>query len=351
MAGGAETHLYGATERAAPLQHSMKPGGAQEGYAGMAQILSPHTDLTVKQINFGGCDCCFWQRKDPWRGFPCCCCQSTSEFEVSGPGGEPLLFAWESSNTWERVCCAPNHAMTMKVVSATEGVSAHTKVIDVAEIEEEFADHVKFATLERKGCSNGYPTCCFSCCTCCNDNMAVYEGDVAGTAGNLVKAPEVTTMMSQPIGGGLFTPTINIDPCKEGSGSPMQVTGPCVLGGWSEICFDSDFQVSQDGNHVATIRHMKPSDFCELLMAYATPLDKYSVTFHTPELNGHDKANVVLSSMLVDYMFFELDDGPCLLTSDYVRCNLFFCNCFGCLCPCSIKIPLGQGEESEDKDS
>lgn len=316
----------------APKQDEMT-GAA--GFAAVQTLLGPHESVEVKQIDFSGCDCCCCFRRDPCKGFPCCCCLASSEFMIQGPDGQDLLFANEKSNTCERICCSPNHSLLMNVMTA-DGVPPPTKVVGrrvKKNIHEEgtLDDVPKLLTLERKGCCNGYMVCCCSCFDCCNDNMAVYEGDVQGTPGKLLDAPPVMTMISQPIGGGGCTPTINIE--SKGGGSPMTIEGPPILGGWAEMVADSDFKVSSNGQQVATIRHKKPKSFCELLMAFLTPLDSYKVSFEG-QLSAQDKANIVLSSFLVDYMFFEMDNGPCSCDGESVTCTFFYCSCFGCLCPC-----------------
>lgn len=332
-----------------PQQQMMSApvGQIQPGYAGMAQLLESQNELDVRQVNFSGCDCCCCMRKDPCKGFPCCCCLATSEFEVSDLSGLVLLRAYERSGVWERICCEPNHSLTMKVIPGDTFAQGTDYGADEEDYDDRYANTLKFVTLERKGCSNGYCTCCFSCCYICNDNLAVYEGNVKGGPGSLENAPKMSTMIDQPVGGGFMTPTINVQP-KDGIGTPMSIEGPCIFGGWSEIVMNSDFKVSSStggGGDIAVIKHLKPSDFCEYLNAFLTPLDRYKVTFNKP-ISGHDKANVVLSSFLVDYMFFELDDGPCYITKDYVKCVCFFCNCCGCLCPCEVKIPLSKGEDN-----
>jgi len=296
----------------------------EKGFSGMNQVLDTVDELEIVQTSFSGVNCCCCMAKEPCKGAPCCCCQATSEFVVSDPqSGNTLLYAHEESGACERLCCDPCHSLMVKI-----GPERRTEDGPMTNT---------FATAERKGCSNCYCVCCFSCCFNCNDNMAVYEGDVQGTPGGLENAPTMKTMMQQPLGGGIFTPTINIEPAE----------GPCFFGGWTEIFVNSVFKVMQGGEQVATIKHMRPEGCCEMLMAFMTPLDRYKVTFNK-KLPGDAKSNIVLSSILVDYMFFEKDEGPCQTDCrTKVVCTLCFFNCCGCLCPCQCTFKKGD-KENED---
>jgi len=201
-------------------------------------------------------------------------------------------------------------------------------------------------TMERKGLSNGYCVCCFSCCTNCNDNFAVYEGNVEGSPGSLENAPKMHTMIEQPCGGGIFTPTIDIKP-QAGGFTPMRIKGPYIFGGCSEICCDQNFRVygKDSGEEMGSIKHKTPEDCCELCLAFCSTIDRYEVQFKEKPVSAEDKTNVLLSSFLVDYMFYEMDEGPCYCTNKSIVITLFFCNCFGCLCPCQIRLRRGGGDE------
>ena len=58
--------------------------------------------------------------------------------------------------------------------------------------------------------------------------------------------------------------------------------------------------------------------------------------FTANDMNVHQKAGLIGSLFLIDYMFFERDQGMCEYRDDtlYITCCL--CYCFGCLCPCRI---------------
>lgn len=325
----------GATEKAAqhgqaqvigmPMDNTyMGADMAGGGLVAMGQMLLPHGSLTVRQVNQNGCDpCapCFTGCKH----FPCCCCLSTSEFFVEDMNGNVFLSAIEESEPWERMCCTPCHAATIKVSDPGSG-----QVL---------------VTLERKGLSNCHCVCCFSCCDMCNDGFNVYNGNVEGKAGSLENAPKMQSMIKQPCGGGGFIPAIDII-SQDGQGSDLNIRGPCVFGGCTELFCNADFKVRKDGGEVATIKHMRPDGCCEALMAVCSKLDRYQVNFSTP-MGPNDKANIALASLLVDYMFFELDDGPCYATNESCTITWCFCNVFGCLCPCQCTLHGKSNSEEE----
>jgi len=60
------------------------------------------------------------------------------------------------------------------------------------------------------------------------------------------------------------------------------------------------------------------------------------------------------SAFLLDYMFFEIDQGICHYDPYRKACVIGCCLCFcyGCICPCECIIPLkGGGKPSAPEDA
>mmetsp|Transcript_35925 Transcript_35925/g.56051 ORF Transcript_35925/g.56051 Transcript_35925/m.56051 type:complete len:82 (+) Transcript_35925:314-559(+) len=67
-----------------------------------------------------------------------------------------------------------------------------------------------------------------------------------------------------------------------------------------------------------------------------TDSDTYSLDF-PPEMPAEEKARLMTSVLLLDYMFFERDSDMIKFENGkltLVCCNLFCC---GCICPCKVQ--------------
>ena len=65
--------------------------------------------------------------------------------------------------------------------------------------------------------------------------------------------------------------------------------------------------------------------------------------FTDPALNPYQMATELASLFLVDYMFFEQDNGMCKYEDGKIKITLCLCYCAGCLCPCNVV--LGNGND------
>lgn len=121
------------------------------------------------------------------------------------------------------------------------------------------------------------------------------------------------------------------------------------FGGLSELCCQSSFPIStMQPNELKTT--LKKGDLAEIvkkvpagLAAAAreafTDSDTYTMSFQ-PEANlaPQQKAMMIASLVLVDYMFFEQDNGMCTYENGALKFTLFESYCCGCLLPCTVKL-------------
>lgn len=240
------------------------------------------------------------------------------------------MHAKEDAGGCARCCCAPNHSTKVYITN--------TKTSDT------------ILTIEREGLECPCPKKCLGnqmvCLDCCTDAIRVYEGHVEGDPGDLLGAPEPLVMIKQPICGGVFTPTLNVFPngCEDAPFS-HQITGPACFGGCSELCCKSSFEYkAADGREVGNIVHMTPSSVGEVCEAMCTDVDKFELQF-TPTATPIEKATALASAILVDYMFFEMDNGMIKCKDGGLEFTCCFTYCCGCLCPFKIWCPCKKDEE------
>lgn len=339
-AGKIAGQVVGAVENAVPeVQQMAAP--VPVGFPGVAQLIREHQSLTMTQTSGGDCDCaqvcccccnnccneCKGEHGGP--GFPCCCIRGGNTYTVEDARGRTVLDIVEDTKpegcrAGERCCC-----------SACSSTIFYFK--------EPGADGKILMSVEREGLSNGKCVCCFSICDCCNDKLQVYEGEVIGLPGELQNAPKMVSMLEQPCGGGGFVPTLDIKPAQGSGGSEMQVHGPLCFGGCMALCCKSDFQVDKsedDGaaGSLGVIQHLAPKTCCEVCCTFCGGLHKYTVGYKDGAAD-EDRVNMLIGSLLVDLVYFQIDQGPCNMDQDYIYINLFNCNCCGCVCPfkCCIK--------------
>lgn len=284
----------------------------------------------------------------------CCACEAENLYtahvgnrQVHSP---PIFFVKEKSGCCVRVCCAPHNSMFL-TVSGTEPPMSNKN---------QFEDWAKqpgnvWYTMERPGCCTARP--CLGCCACneiCLDTMTVYPGYVGdgyGEVGELKGVPPAHFRMQQaPAMQAMFEPTINIFKA-DADGTFAQppelvVKGPCIFGGWSELCCSSHFVTrNKAGTVVGEVTKLRPKSLCDCCDECVSDIDRYAVTY-TDEKTGQllgsspeERAQMALSAFLVDYMFFELDNGMCHKSSqgDY-ECTCFQCYCCGCVRSCNCWV-------------
>lgn len=305
------------------------------GVAAVAAILEPHKSIHIEQRI---------------RWLEMCGCEMENSYAIKGHNGELIMNAEENSACCDRLCLKPFQSALVYLKEPNGKV---------------------LLTLERRG-MHGWPCCCcndsqllgcFACTDGCTDSMYAYEGyiDYSGSTGYQTKAargssggrdakkiesisgaPSPMLMVRAPVGGGGITPTLEVTRGGEMKGV---IEGPTCFGGWSELCCDSTFYYSsgpgKSGN-LAEIKHLAPTDCCELWKACATDSDNFRIDIKG-DIDASDKVALLTGTILVDYMFFEIDEGLCHDDGQNVKCTLFLCFCYGCLCPCNINLPKNKG--------
>lgn len=131
-----------------------------------------------------------------------------------------------------------------------------------------------------------------------------------------------------------------------------RVKGPTCFGGCTELCCDQPFnvkRVNKDGNvsveygDIATITKRKPSSMTGALREMLTDSDTYTLSVHDPSVPPQQRATLIGTLLLMDYMFFERDIDMCGVDNGKFYVNI--CNCYmcGCVCPCQLKQGGGGG--------
>jgi hypothetical protein len=256
-------------------------------------------------------------------------CEMNNQYRITNEDGVDILHAQEQAQGCARCCCAPHHSTKVYISNATNGDT--------------------LLTIERPGMDCPCPQKCLGnqcvCCDFCADGINVYEGHVDGNPGELVAAPEPLVMVKQPVCGGGMTPTLNVYP-KGQVDAPFshQIKGPTCFGGCSECCCKSTFEYKDaGGNKVGDIVHLTPSDCGEVCKTLFTDVDKFELKF-TEATTPQDKATTLASAILVDYMFFEMDNGMVACKNGKLEITCCFMYCCGALCPCKIVMGKGKNE-------
>jgi len=232
------------------------------------------------------------------------------------PNDKAAKFAPESkvaqivahSTTCERTCCAPGHSLMLHVNDR----AGNTMV-----------------TIQRPGWGTGkYCLNHGACANCCRDEIIVHEGRVDAEAtcclcchfnfccfkhfdgcGQRVLKPSPVSKASVPFLGGGCKPQIDVFEDHDSARPNRRVNGPCCFGGCSELCCESKFVYKTlDGRDVGRVRKLVPSSCKDACLEMFTDSDKYSMEFYQGSTN-EEKANTIGLALLLDYMFFERDNG------------------------------------------
>ena len=86
------------------------------------------------------------------------------------------------------------------------------------------------------------------------------------------------------------------------------------------------------------VTHLTPKSFGEVFKAMCTDSDNYGIEF-APGASEVDKANMIAGSVLLDYMFFEIDNGLVHynMSDRSLEITCCLCFCWGQLQPCICK--------------
>jgi len=276
----------------------------------------------------------------------CPACERSNLYDVyDGSTGIHLFVAKERSGTCARFCCAPNHSLFVEFKSVAAVNPMFTHVADVDALP-------TVLTMEREGCPTklGLGCCAFS--SHCKDGVFVHAGSVGEDAavGSLKSDhPQCIGFATQPNLAGGWSPTINIME-RSGAGgaafAPLaKLEGPTCFGGCMELCYSSAFTLSSMRSPAQLNTALKLGDFGQLvkrkpndldaaLREAVTDADVYSLDLQPAAgVTAQQKATLLATLILTDYMFFERDGAVC----DGNGCTLCLCHCHGCLCPIAIR--------------
>jgi len=95
-----------------------------------------------------------------------------------------------------------------------------------------------------------------------------------------------------------------------------RVQGPTLFGGCSELCCDQPFavkRVNKDGSlsvdvgNIATITKKKPKTMMGAMREMLSDSDLYELEVHDPSVTPQQRATLIGTMLMMDYMFFERD--------------------------------------------
>ncbi|KAJ1420981.1 hypothetical protein B484DRAFT_452932 [Ochromonadaceae sp. CCMP2298] len=284
----------------------------------------------------------------------------------------------EVSDDWNRCCCTPYHPLRLEVREFlpipgdnTNGDWSHltqdfrtqwggftSNAQKSAGLREMYKQQPVLYSMVR----DDGQRCCYKCpckvlnlCVCfdcCRDGMHIYSGPVAdqqdkerGRPYNLDPSKQIGSVI-QPTWGGCCIPTLHIrDGGKQDTEEPdAKIQGPCIFGGWSEMCCTFNFWVStfngkNKSGDLAVIKKLKPQSMGGAITELTSESDFYSIDFKEESLKTHQKVNILAGQLLADYMFFDGNTEKCDSDENFIYCYCFYCSILGWLRPCYIAIP------------
>ena len=307
----------------------------QSGLVGMAQLLGGADRIHINQrmMMFEALSCGMFEQKNKY------------DIRIGDKEGPTVMVATEESKPWSRLCCAPRHSAFVYFAPA-------------------YDQNNVLLTMERPGCKcdgctdvmclfDSPKPCtgggCYTCHEMCTEEVTLHDGMVTGEPGKELQNARPLAVIRQPMQccqppmDGC-TPTLDVFPAQ-GEAPYAQITGPAFFGGCSEFCFESHFRYTSDGNEAGQVTHLTPKSPGEVCKAICTDSDNYAIDF-APGASEVDKANMIASSILLDYMFFERDDGLCHYNAEQKRFEILccFCFCWGKMNQCCCPIPLKGGD-------
>jgi len=236
-----------------------------------------------------------------------------------------LLVIEEKADLLPRACCAPNHSLLVHFYATDSAGNKQQPIM----------------TMERPGCPCDKPCVGVAACgECCLHEMTLHEGYVEGDVGQIPKQA-VMGSAKVPEYGGFLTPSLEIFDKQGGHLAMVEKSGQCtcLFGGLTEMCCDQPFSVTNKGTgqSIANIIKEKPSSMTGMLTELMSDADTFTLEITDPSMSPDQKASLLGSLVMLDYMFFERD-------SDGVKCeggnpSVNFCNFYfmGCIIPCKCE--------------
>lgn len=208
----------------------------------------------------------------------------------------------------------------------------------------------------------------FVCFDFCQDGMHLYAGAIEEGEGRPPTDPlSIKQLQSrlvgsaiQPIFGGFFSPTIHLfTPSKDNIEQQQQpfgkIQGPCLFGGWSDLCFDFRLKVSRfksasttttstDGSSkqqptdLGVIVKKAPISMTGFAAEELSTASMFSIEFNAEaDLDSSEKATILLGQLLSMYMLGKIE--KCERHHHVIHCYCCYCSCFGAVRPVYISIP------------
>jgi len=259
-------------------------------------------------------------------------CEVANKYHVlNSESGEKMFDVHEKGAGCMRCCCAPYHSFTLEFRPA--GADKESPPV---------------MTFERQGCCSKW-LCCMVCCDCCRNGHNMHAGFVSHEKIGENPRDSIIGYTKQPTCGGVFTPTLHV---MDGSSLEAQpyakMEGPCIMGGCSELCCDFHFPVSKFASEKKTgdfaiVTKQKPKSFKDAAKEMVGDSDMYSMEFKDPSLTVNQKATLLSSLFLIDYMFFEFDNGMFSCPNGKPTCTICLCYFCGCLVAYNITCGDNQG--------
>jgi len=327
---------------------AVTPDAAKEAYTNTAGDKVKLIDSATAGILATVDDFTIRQRVKFWEALSQGCFEQSNTYDVFDAHGNHLFIVQEQSDDCERCCCAPYHSLQarFKLVNSTQRVWKTRGEIETLPTA---------FTADRVGCCAKPCLGCFICTDDCKDGLWVHAGDAQVPTGTTFAPLEHTVgYATQPSCGGFFVPTVNLmhrdrPGGAEGFEPLAKVEGPCCWGGCSELCFSSEFLVSTMGREtenaklqlgdLAVITKQRPRDCGSFAKEMFTDSDIFTMAFKPGHnLSPQQKATMMASLILTDYMFFENDNGMCYCEGSKLHITL--CNTYCCGHTCPWKIVL-----------
>lgn len=167
--------------------------------------------------------------------------------------------------------------------------------------------------------------------------MTVYKGPGEG---------EKLAHIMAPVGGGGFSPTLEVMDRDESPVATVKAKATCCIGG---LCCDHTFEITDSsGRVIGQIVKTKPDGLGAIATELVSDADVFS--FDVPkDMAPEQKAAMLATLHLVDYWLFE-GEGDFVCDVLTPSCTLKCCDmyCFGCVCPCSCTCDFGGGGGGSD---
>ena len=292
------------------------------------------------------------QRVRFWETLSGGCCEQSNVYDVFDEvTGAHVFIAQEKSEDCNRCFCNPQHSLRVEFKAVNHPDRQWMKKADIEALP-------TVMTFEREGCFSKPGLGCCICAEDCKDGMVMSAGPplVDSKPGNVVIQQNSFAYATQPKCGGYFTPTLNLfnrmgtGGEKEEAFVPLaKVEGPFIFGGCSELCCDSTFKVSSMtkeqldtkilSGDLARITKKKPKGLCACGKELFTDSDTFTVHYNeSVGLTPQQKAAMMGSLILSDYMFFEQDYGMVQCEGGKLKITLCDMYCCGCVLPFVITL-------------